>query len=304
MMFDFAEVSKEVDAISNASLSECADEQLSALNEKRGMLDFYHREALLTLEKKFHDLCSPLYAQRAKVIASKDESTKNFWLKAMKNHPLISNLITEADEELLGYLIDIKLSYLEDAPGFRLDFLFEANEFISNKVVSKTYFLENVKEAQFQNLLFDKTETTAIQWNQGKNLCKKEVAKTQRHKASGVMRTVTKSVDTESFFHFFDSMTSPDDGDDLDDEQLASIEEEIQIDLELGNVFKLSIIPRAFDWFTGKALSYENFDSDNAEYDELGCDGSGIDDEEEPSFDEEEDVRQDNNRDNPQCKQQ
>lgn len=301
--FDFSEVSKEIESLSLAAAEVSLEEQLAELSNKRGELDFYHREALLALEKKFHEICAPLYDQRAKLIATGEAPFEAFWLKALKNHPYLSSLITEADEELLSKLIDIKLTYLDDSTGFKLDFVFAENDFIDNQVISKTYYLENVKEAHFQNLLFDRTETSEIKWKTGKNLCMKEVTKTQRHKASGVMRTVSKSVETESFFHFFDETRTPAEDEDVDEEALAEIEEEIHVDLELGNIFKLSIVPRAYDWFTGKALEYEEMGSDIGSCDDFSFEGgiSGGSDEELPTDDEN---GRTNPSENPQCKQQ
>lgn len=303
-IFDFTEVSKEIETLSLASTEESVEAKLAELSVKRGELDYYYRDGLLALEKKFHEICAPLYEQRAKLIATGEPPFEKFWLKALSNHPYLSSLITKADEELLSHLIDIKLTYLDDATGFRLDFVFSENSFIENQVISKTYFLENVKEANFHNLLFDRTETSDIKWKNGKSLCNKEVTKTQRHKASGVMRTVSKKVETESFFHFFDETRSPADDEDIEEEDLSKIEEEIHVDLELGNIFKLSIIPRAYDWFTGKALDYEDMGSDIGSYEDFTFDGqmSGSSGEEVSS--EEDSGPSGATTADPQCKQQ
>ena len=42
-----------------------------------------------------------------------------------------------------------------------------------------------------------------IDWNPGKNVTVKLVKKTQKHKARGMKRTVTKTVQNDSFFNFF-----------------------------------------------------------------------------------------------------
>lgn len=303
MTFNFAELSQEILQLStSAPDGDTFEEKLSALNNTRSELDYYHREALLSLEKKFHQLCSPLCDQRSSILTT--ANVQGFWLKAMRNHPLLSNLITESDEEALQYLMDIKLSYFEDVVGFKLDFIFKPNPYFDNEIISKSYYLENVKEAYFQNLLFDRTETSKIAWKDGKNLCVKEVTKTQRHKSSGSMRTVTKTVDVESFFHFFDSMKSPDENNNYDEEQIAAIEEEIHIDLELGNVFK-TIVQRGYDWFTGKALSYENFESEIEDISEgdFMDDESGVDESAAATSEEENDKTYRDMKEQ-QCKQQ
>ena len=42
-----------------------------------------------------------------------------------------------------------------------------------------------------------------ITWNKGKNVTVKVVKKKQKHKGRGITRTVTKTVQNDSFFNFF-----------------------------------------------------------------------------------------------------
>lgn len=46
-----------------------------------------------------------------------------------------------------------------------------------------------------------------IDWKKGKNVTVKTIKKNQKHKSRGSMRTVTKTVQNESFFHFFSPPT-------------------------------------------------------------------------------------------------
>lgn len=64
-----------------------------------------------------------------------------------------------------------------------------------------------------------KTEGTEINWKEGKDITKKTVTKKQKNKKTGKTRTVTKTVDADSFFTFFKSIDAKDDegGDDDDD---------------------------------------------------------------------------------------
>ena len=43
----------------------------------------------------------------------------------------------------------------------------------------------------------------SITWNKGKNVTVKVVKKKQKHKGRGTTRTVTKTVQNDSFFNFF-----------------------------------------------------------------------------------------------------
>jgi len=62
-----------------------------------------------------------------------------------------------------------------------------------------------------------KTVGTEINWKEGKNITKKTIQKKQKNKKSGASRTVNKTVDAESFFNFFRSITF-EEKDNLDDE--------------------------------------------------------------------------------------
>ena len=52
-----------------------------------------------------------------------------FWLTALKNHIALSELITERDEEALRALVDVRMSYLVDQAGFKLEFEFDAAKY-------------------------------------------------------------------------------------------------------------------------------------------------------------------------------
>ena len=64
-----------------------------------------------------------------------------FWLTALRNHPGISELITDRDAEAIKHLTDVKVTY--GAPdgrlGFTLTFCFEANEYFENETLTKSY---------------------------------------------------------------------------------------------------------------------------------------------------------------------
>lgn len=91
-------------------------------------------------------------------------------------------------------------------------------------------------------------------------------------------RIVKKVVPTDSFFSFFNPPQPPSaaaDDDEQDDVSIASdLDEKLELDYQIGEDLKERVIPRAVDFFTGKALRYEQhgagFDSDefDDEFDE------------------------------------
>ena len=77
-------------------------------------------------------------------------------------------------------------------------------------------------------------------------------------------RVVRKTVPTESFFNFFDPPKPPVE----EDEDVAEdVEERLELDYQLGEDIKEKLIPRAIDWFTGKALQFEEVDEELEEGD-------------------------------------
>ncbi|KAL2914490.1 histone chaperone [Polyrhizophydium stewartii] len=278
--------------------------------QKTDALDVQFRKELNELEKKYLALAQPVYDQRHSIIAGKHEPTDEeakrededddempttdaagvkgipqFWLQALKNLPYISNTITEDDEPALAHLVDIKLEYLEK-PGFKLTFYFTENEFFTNKTLTKTYFLEEAEDPSYGDVVFDHAEGTTIDWKEGKDLSTTVEIKKQRHKATNKTRTVKKTVPKETFFSFFSPPQMPDDEDEDEDaeanEEFEDLEERIQVDYEMGEAIKDKIIPKAIDWFTGKALDYEDQD----EFDEFDEDGEDGEDDEEDDDDE------------------
>lgn len=125
--------------------------------------------------------------------------------------------------------------------------------------------------------MYDKAVGTDIKWKEDKDLTKKIEIKKQRNKTSGRTRVVRKSVPTESFFNFFKPPQPPsreelEEGD-VDEEELEELDGRLEIDYQLGEDFKEKIIPRAVDYFTGKALRYEDdfeedFEDDDEDYED------------------------------------
>ncbi|KAK9723369.1 histone chaperone, partial [Basidiobolus ranarum] len=264
---------------------------LKNLQNKYSSLEAQFHLEILELEKKYNQLSKPLFVQRSQIIVgevqpafeeieagkkideelteellsnTEEESSQEkaqgipeFWLTVLNNHFHISELLTENDQKVLKHLDDISLSYLDGKPGFKLDFKFSENEYFENSVLSKTYYYQQSPENG--ELVFEHSEGTKIQWKEGKDLSVTVETKKQRHKSSNKTRVVKRTVPAETFFHFFETLEIPDDISETDEEEFG---ERMDADYELGEEFKEKIIPNAIDWFTGKALDYENGDED------------------------------------------
>ncbi|PVV00905.1 hypothetical protein BB560_004697 [Smittium megazygosporum] len=233
---------------------------LQFLQSKHTELEAKFHQEILEIEKKYSLLYKPLYDQRHNIVSGKKEPSEDeikaenvkgidsFWLTALYNHPQTREMITERDSSALEALDDISISYLEDGPGFQINFVFKENEYFTNSVLTKTYRYQQSESSG--ELVFGQSEGCKIDWKPEMDLTTTVETKKQRHKTTNKTRVVKKVVPTESFFNLFEKITIPED-DDLS-EEAEEARERLEADYELGEEFKEKIVPRAIDWFTGQ----------------------------------------------------
>ena len=191
---------------------------LKGVQKEHSKLEAKFQEEVLELEKKYFAKFTPLYEKRAKIVngesepteaeikageqdedeegngdsikpeaAEKDMATEDpkgipeFWLSAMKNQVSLAELITQADEQALRHLTNIRMEYLE-RPGFQLIFEFADNEFFSNKVITKTYFYRE-ESGYGGDFIYDRATVDRIDWKSDKDLTVKIESKKQRNKS-------------------------------------------------------------------------------------------------------------------------
>ncbi|KAG9126861.1 hypothetical protein FRC07_001646 [Ceratobasidium sp. 392] len=203
-------------------------------------------------------------------------------LKALNGRgPFVS---CERDEGALAFLGDIKLSYLTEPDlGFKLTFVFDETPF-ENKELEKTYFYH----------MYERAKGTKIKWKEDKDLKKTIEIKKQRNKNTNRTRLIRRTQNVPSFFDFFTPplllSTNPDliasgeavDWDDLTEEQPEQLKEKLEIDYQIGEDLKERVIPRAIDYFTGKALQYDQDLSDYEDDETEGSEGDSDEDSDDP----------------------
>lgn len=297
-------------------------EGLKGLSVEYDALLKKHKDEMYELEKKFLTEVTPLRKRRADVINGLVEPTPEevaagekvtleddpdavplpadaaadpnaekaeagipeFWLTALKNHIAFSELITDRDEGALRHLVDLTLEYLPAPGGFKILFHFSPNEYFEDEVLTKEYRYQDELDVE-GDYLYERAVGCEIRWKEDKNLTQEIEVKRQRNKATNRTRVVRRSKPAESFFNFF---TPPepidaDNEDDLEDEEIKDVQENLEMDYQLGQDLKDRVIPRAIDYFTGKALEWED-DEDEDDYSDFDDDDD--EDEEEESDDE------------------
>lgn len=184
----------------------------------------------------------------------------DFWLTLLKNTDIIGDMIQEHDEPILKHLTNVEVTVLKEPMSFTLHFYFSPNEYFTNTVLTKEYFMKCEPDAEdvfeFDGPEINKCKGTEIDWKANKNVTVKKIKKKQKNKTKGSTRFVTKDVKTDSFFNFFDP---PAETDEMDDET----KDLLNADFEIGQIIRDRIVPRAVLYYTGEA-----HDGDGDEYDE------------------------------------
>lgn len=124
----------------------------------------------------------------------KEHIIEDYWNKVIINSRYFT--VTEKDKKILKYIKRVSLEKL-NVNDFRVDFIFQENEFFTPETISKTYLFD--KEA-----VLKKAESTKIEWkSKEKN---PTVEKIKKKKKKGKKITYEeKEEKVDSFFAFFNS---------------------------------------------------------------------------------------------------
>lgn len=240
------------------------------------------------LRRKYEALYAPLFARRREIVTGAADPTEEevakgmpadhkgkievtgeeeagtlpekglerFWLEALQHHCIISEMISERDEEVLECLEDVSVATLdpEVRPGFTVIFTFQPNEFFEETSLFKTFYWKH----ECGDLTIDTTDQSPITWKEGKDTTVVTVTQKQKSKKAGAVRYVTKSEPCDSFFNFFKATEDAE-----ENEQWCS----------LAMTIRDKVAPLAVDYFTGEAPDGssdldDDEDEDEEDYDE------------------------------------
>jgi len=194
----------------------------------------------------------------------------SFWLTVLQNaNPsLLSGTLQAIDEPVLRNLQDISYSVAQDNSSFTINFHFSPNEFFTNTLLTKVYYMKNDIDKDdpldFDGPEIEKCEGCKIDWKTGKNTTVKVIKKKvkQKGKGKGGQKFETKTEKRESFFNFFKPPKFPEDPKADVDEETQDL---ISQDFDIGYNIKEKIIPKAVLYFTGDGL--DDDEDDDSEFD-------------------------------------
>ncbi|KAL7743203.1 hypothetical protein ACLKA6_016331 [Drosophila palustris] len=116
-----------------------------------------------------------------------------FWLTVFRNTPMLSELIQKHDEPVMRKLTDIVFKY-DAGHSYFLEFHFDKNEYFSNTVLTKQYFLKSSVDKNepfaFKGFQIYKCKGCIINWEKKMNLTVAIIQKKQKHRIRGAIRTV------------------------------------------------------------------------------------------------------------------
>ncbi|XP_033732468.1 protein SET-like [Pecten maximus] len=200
-----------------------AIEQIDEVQNEIDRLNEQASEEILKVEQKYNKLRQPYFQKRSDLIAK----IPNFWVTVFVNHPQVSALLNEEDEEALQFLSKVEVQEFEDIKsGYKINFFFDGNQYFENEVISKEFHLNDTGEPS--------SKSTPIRWKAGKDLTKKSSTPSK----GGRKRNMEEQ---ESFFCWF-----TDHGDAGAD--------------ELGEVLKDDIWPNPLQYYLASEMEEEGGD--------------------------------------------
>ncbi|KAH8354049.1 hypothetical protein KR067_008499, partial [Drosophila pandora] len=117
------------------------------------------------------------------------------------NHPQVSGILDEEEEECLHALNKLEVEEFEDIKsGYRINFHFDENPYFENKVLTKEFHLNSA--AASENGDWPASTSTPINWKEGKNLLKQLLTKPYVNKKK-------RHSEYKTFFDWFSDNTDP-----------------------------------------------------------------------------------------------
>ena len=166
--------------------------EIDVLNEKAS-------EEILKVEQKYNKLRRPFYDRRNDII----KRIPKFWLTAFINHPQLSAVIEEDEEDALQYLNRLEVEEFEDIKsGYRIKLHFDAasNPYFANALLTKEFLLSSGEPS---------SSSTPIEWREGKDLQAKVAAMKAAAAAGNKPGSRKRHAEARSFFSWYGDNAEP-----------------------------------------------------------------------------------------------
>jgi len=166
--------------------------EIDVLNEKAS-------EEILKVEQKYNKLRRPFYDRRNDII----KRIPKFWLTAFINHPQLSAVIEEDEEDALQYLNRLEVEEFEDIKsGYRIKLHFDAasNPYFANAVLTKEFLLSSGEPS---------STSTPIEWREGKDLQAKVATMKAAAAAGNKPGSRKRFAEARSFFSWYGDNAEP-----------------------------------------------------------------------------------------------
>ncbi|WVZ85954.1 hypothetical protein U9M48_032809 [Paspalum notatum var. saurae] len=135
---------------------------IDKLQEVQDEIEKVNEEAsdkVLEVEQKYNKIRRPVYVRRNEVI----QKIPDFWLKAFVSHPLLGDLLTEDDQQILKHLESIFVDESDDIKsGCSFTLTFSSNPYFKDKKLTKTYSVNDEGKIV--------VKATSINWKEGMDI--------------------------------------------------------------------------------------------------------------------------------------
>merc|ERR1712110_373331 len=173
--------------------------ELYAEQNNVDLLNHKERQELLKIDQKYSKLMRPYLDKRNDII----KRVPKFWLTTFINHPHMSTVIEEEEEDCLQYLNKLDVVEYEDiTTGFSINLHFDDNPYFENEVITKEFPMTVNRQPG------KKSTTTPILWKEGFDLAAKAAQLIAARAAKGD-KDKKESPETRTFFSWFCASGDP-----------------------------------------------------------------------------------------------
>merc|ERR1712113_898023 len=223
------------DSVEERDFDEATQKALEEIDTTQNEVDALNEQAseeILKVEQKYNKLRRPYYDKRNDII----QRIPKFWLTAFINHPQITAIIEEDEEDCLQYLNKLEVEEFEDIKsGYRIKLYFDKNPYFDNDCLTKEFHLGSSGDPASQS--------TPIQWKEGMDLAAKFAQRNAAAQETAKGRKRAHQQQMKTFFTWF-----CDNGDPSDD--------------EIAEVIKDDMWPNPLQYFLVPDIEVENGDDE------------------------------------------